>query len=134
MKNLRRTTKTMMWSLCALLFAVSMTLSSCKDKNDDPVIGVTSITLSETALTMVVGADETLKAEIEPEEASQVKVTWESSNENVATVSGGKVTAVSVGKTIITATAGDEEATCVVTVIAPETSVDLNTYSGEEQW
>lgn len=42
---------------------------------------------------------------------------WSSSNEEVATVNGGVVYGVSVGKTTITAAAGEVSATCEITVI-----------------
>lgn len=46
-------------------------------------------------------------------------VTWESSNTAVATVnSSGVVSAVAAGVAVITATCGDYQATCVVTVTA----------------
>lgn len=46
-------------------------------------------------------------------------VTWGSSNSAVATVnSSGVVSAVAAGVAVITATCGDYQATCVVTVTA----------------
>lgn len=49
-------------------------------------------------------------------------VTWSSNNNNVATVSGGVVTAVGVGTCLITASAGNVKATCSVTVKNTSTS------------
>lgn len=51
------------------------------------------------------------------------EIEWVSSNENVATVDGGVVTAVGEGTTIITATCGSFSATCIV-VVEGETTVD----------
>ena len=60
-----------------------------------------------------------LTATLTPAEAT-TEVVWTSSDENVATVVNGKVTAVGVGSATITATAGvGVEATCAVTVTAP---------------
>ena len=60
-----------------------------------------------------------LTATLTPAEAT-TEVVWTSSNEDVATVVNGKVTAVGVGTATITATAGvGVEATCDVTVTAP---------------
>ena len=56
-------------------------------------------------------------ASVLPEDASDNTVVWTSSNEAVATVSGGVVTAVAVGETKITASAGGYDAICTVTVI-----------------
>ena len=51
------------------------------------------------------------------------EIEWVSSNENVATVDGGVVTAVGEGTSIITAICGNFSATCIV-VVEGETSVD----------
>lgn len=44
-------------------------------------------------------------------------VTWSSSDESVATVDGGKITALEIGTTTITATRGNETDSCEVTVV-----------------
>ena len=68
-----------------------------------------------------------LTATVEPEDASNKNVTWESSNTNVATVNNGEVTAVSAGTATITATAedGSKTATCTVTVKPAEYTVTV---------
>ena len=114
---MKKLVKTMMWSLCAFALSASVMLSSCSDDKDDPVVEVTDVKLSETTLTLLEGASEPLAAVIEPVDAAVNRVTWASSNESVATVDAfGKVTAVSFGETIITATAGGKKAECNVTV------------------
>ena len=100
---------------------------------------VTEVTLSQSNLTLDVGASDTLTATITPDNATDKSVTWESSASGVATVdTSGKVTAVSVGTATITATAADgsgEKATCSVTVnaaaIVPVKSVSLDKTSLE---
>lgn len=80
-------------------------------------VTVTGITLNKTNLTLVVGKGEKLQASVQPESAAGTTVTWTSKNQGVATVAqDGTVTAVAVGETTITATAGDKTATCKVTV------------------
>lgn len=82
-------------------------------------LSVTSITLDKTELSLYTGDSETLTATIEPDNATNQAVTWESSDPNVATVDeNGKVTAVAAGKAIITATTADggKTATCQVKV------------------
>ena len=81
-----------------------------------PVVEVESITLNKTELTLEIGGSETLNATVLPDTATDKTVTWESSNKEVATVEDGVVTAVGAGKATITAKAGDQTATCVVTV------------------
>ena len=71
-------------------------------------------------LGLVVGeADVTLTVIVLPEDATDKTVTWTSSNPAVATVdANGTVHAVVPGEATITATAGDNTATCAVKVTA----------------
>lgn len=87
-------------------------------------IAVDSVTLNKNALSLIIGAEETLKATVLPGNATNQAVTWASSNEAVASVVDGKVTAISAGNAKITATAGGKIATCDVTVTAPVTPPD----------
>ena len=84
----------------------------------DPTVHVTGISLSRTSATLQVGAVLELTARLSPENAEDQVVAWSSSNGAVATVDGGKVTAVSVGTADITVTAHDGgfKATCTVRV------------------
>ena len=82
-------------------------------------IPVESVSLNKTSTTLTVGAAETLSATVQPSNATNKNVNWSSSNESVATVSGGRVTAVAVGTATITATSAadsEKKATCAVTV------------------
>ena len=85
-------------------------------------ISVDSITLDKTELSLVKGATETLTATVLPENATDKTVTWESSDTAVATVENGVVTAVAAGNATITAKAGEQTATCAVTVTNPSNS------------
>ena len=84
------------------------------------IVPVSQITLNKTSTSISVGNSEKLTAKVTPENAANKRVTWTSSNENVATVdANGTVKALAVGTTTITATAeGDpsKSATCTVTV------------------
>lgn len=74
----------------------------------------TEIELSKTALELKATQEETLTATVTPEGA---KVTWSTSNEDVAVVTNGKVRAIAVGTATITAATEDgAEAECAVTV------------------
>ena len=79
-------------------------------------VAVTSVTLDKTSLEMTEGEEITLAATIKPENATEKDVTWTSDKTDVATVKDGKVTAVKEGTATITAKAGDQTATCKVTV------------------
>ena len=68
-------------------------------------VAVTGVSLDKTELALEVGKSDTLKATVTPDNASNTKVNWASSDETVVTVSSlGKVTAVKVGTAKITAT------------------------------
>ena len=91
-------------------------------------IKAASITISDETLNLIVGETGELTAEILPEDAFDKTVVWTSSDESVATVDDGKVTAVKAGTANITATDSEgHTATCVVNVsnIMPE-SVTLS--------
>lgn len=70
-----------------------------------------NLVLSESALQMVVGDIHMLDVK-----GAQVQVEWTSSDEDVAEVVNGVITAVSIGKAQITATAGKSTAVCDVFV------------------
>ena len=79
---------------------------------------VTGVSLNKETLVIEPGNTGTLIATVEPSGATNKSVTWSSSNESVATVSDGVVSAVSEGDTTITVTTvdGDFTATCSVSV------------------
>lgn len=85
---------------------------------------LTSITLSETFLSLLTGQVYILTATVTPNDATDKSVTWTSSDTSIATVdSNGKVTAKSKGSATITCKANDGsgvEATCIVTVTNPK--------------
>ena len=83
-------------------------------------LAVKKITLNHTSATLIEGDILTLTATVSPENADDSSLTWTSDNEAVAMVdSDGKVVAMGVGTTIITATANDGSgvsASCEMTV------------------
>lgn len=86
------------------------------------VVPVTGITLDKNTMTISEGETQALMATVLPDNAYNKEVVWSSSNQAVATVTGdGKVTGVSAGSAVITATTsdGNKKATCRITVIKP---------------
>ena len=83
-------------------------------------VPVESVTLNRTELEMNEGSSYTLSATVLPSDAYNRSLTWTSSNPRVATVnSNGRVTAIGIGSTIVTATTNDGtniSAACHVTV------------------
>ena len=108
---------------------VTVTAKQGTEDPDDPIV-VTGITLDKTTATVEEGATVTLTATVTPENATDKTVTWSTSNETIATVSGGVVTGVKAGEVTITAKAGDKSATCTVTVTAAETEPEVVPVTG----
>lgn len=90
------------YALPAVILAICLLLTAC---------GAKPLTLDQTALSMTVGDTAQLSA------GDAVKVSWNSSNEDVVTVSAGLVSAKTAGTAIVTAALENgETATCTVTV------------------
>jgi len=94
----------------------------------EEIIQVSEITLSKTETTILAGETETLTATVSPENATNKEIIWTSSEENIATVDNGTITAVAAGTATITCTAADgsgKTATCSVTVTYPTAASKL---------
>lgn len=93
-------------------------------------IKVSSIKLNTKNHTMYSNQYVQLKATVEPNNATNKSLTWESSNTKVATVDkNGKVKALKVGNAIITATSTDGSnvsAQCKIRVVQRVTKIKLN--------
>ena len=88
--------------------------ASCKITVHVPV---ESITLDKESATLFIGNTLTLTATVTPDTATDKSITWTSDNEAVATVdTNGIVSAKSVGTAAIKAKAGEQSATCTITV------------------
>lgn len=82
---------------------------------------VTSVSLDKKELSLITGESASLKVNINPSYAENKNVTWESDNENIATVENGKVTAIGPGsaKIKVISEDGKKEDVCKVTVTSP---------------
>lgn len=92
-----------------------------------PEISITSIKLSIDNTTINKGSTNSIKIEIQPEQAKG-KIVWESSNENVLTVENGIITAIEAGTATITAKTQDGKISdsIDVTVYSPVTGISLS--------
>ena len=81
-------------------------------------VPATGVTLDKTELSLTEGESATLTATVEPENATDKAIVWTSSDNAVATVENGVVTAVKAGTATITAACGSAKAECTVTVTA----------------
>lgn len=110
------------WKALAVLTAIALfgsAFTACKSDDDgDDDVSVTGVSLDKTSAELKVGGTLTLTATVAPTNATNQNVSWSSSDENVATVANGTVTAVAVGTADITVKTADggKEATCTITV------------------
>ncbi len=87
---------------------------------------VSSISLDKTDLELYTGNSYTLTATVLPEKASDKSLTWESSDESIATVSNGVVTALKAGTATILAKANDGSGvTCSCSIVVKQYVTDI---------
>jgi formylglycine-generating enzyme required for sulfatase activity len=119
--------KTGKWAFAAIavIFIAGFVFTGCDDGDDGKkIIAVTGVELDKNTLNLSVSGAGTLTAIVEPLNATNKTVSWESSDETKATVTVNATTgvatvsAVAAGKATITVTTedGDFEAECEVTV------------------
>ncbi len=103
-------------------------------------VGVKSVKLNKTSVSIKVGSSVALSATITPSNATNKKVTWTSSNTKVAKVdSKGKVTGTGTGIATITATVGGKKVTSKVVstgyIITQDTKItglkNITNYNSE---
>ena len=119
--------------LLLLLGTATVVFNSCgkdDDSNNPTTIAVSFISLDKQTLTLVIDEDYTLTATVLPENATDITVTWISNSDAIATVSNGKVIAISEGAATITAKAGNQTTDCVVAVIKPLTFDEVVEING----
>nr|WP_086331123.1 Ig-like domain-containing protein [Enterococcus sp. 4G2_DIV0659]OTO07980.1 hypothetical protein A5880_002250 [Enterococcus sp. 4G2_DIV0659] len=81
---------------------------------NEPRVPVTGISVTPENKELFVGEKETLKATVTPENATNKKVKWSSSNEKIATVTDkGDVTAIAQGTATITAITEDGQKSAI---------------------
>ena len=102
--------------------------ATCEITVSEP-IPITGLEMKKTEDTVMVGDTVDLEFTITPTVATYRNFTWSSSDESVATVDGGTVTALSVGEAVITVTSEkypDISASTKVTVTPKKYTVILN--------
>lgn len=120
--------------------SVGSAVITCKYESHTQIANITvknatsyAVELSPASVNLNVGDSETLKATYNVKDASSYSfwenvtstASWSSSNTSVATVSGGKVTAVGIGTATITATYDGCKGTATVTVSDGSVTYDL---------
>ena len=112
-------------------------MATCEVTVTAKTISVDSVELDKRSITIEEGKTEVLIATVLPENATNKKINWSSTDKSIATVIGGVITGKKAGKTTVTVTTVDKEltASCEVTVKNAETphvsveSVNLNETS-----
>ncbi len=98
-------------------------------ETEDPTeIPVEKIELDKETVMLAVGDKTVLKAAITPSYATDTAITWESSDNLIAEVSDGVITAIMAGSCTITASAGGKKAFCEVTIIDNEDVIASGSY------
>ena len=96
-------------NLFIALVAILFGCAACNQNTPE----VEAITLDKVAIQLTIGQSDTIVATTTPADAV---VAWSSSNPTVAVVVNGVVTGVGNGTAVVVATAGNQLASCVVTV------------------
>jgi uncharacterized protein YjdB len=129
MKNNKLIYKT----FCILHLAFCISLLSCGEDKESTEVRVTGVTLDRDAVVLAPDSTVQLTATVKPENADNQKVTWHSTEKNLATVDEetGFVTAIAEGVTSIVVTTVDGEFTdtCTVKILhinVPVTGVTLD--------
>ena len=99
------------------------------------IIPVTSVAVIPEYVELTEGDSKALMVRIQPSDATDKTVVWSSDAPEIVEVSdGGRITAISEGTAVITATSGDVSGTCTVVVskpYIPVSSVKINLSSLE---
>ena len=101
-----------LFTILALCIFALTAFVSCQQK---PAENVT-VTVQSEEIRMEVGQTQKLGVSVDPIDALDKQIEWESSNEKVATVKDGMITAVGKGEATITATTNGKSDSCKVIV------------------
>lgn len=103
--------------------------ASCEITVEKKEVPVTGIALEQSSLLLPVGCTYTIKAHVQPSNATDQDIKWISNNEGVATVDQtGKVTAVAAGTADIRALLAGKFARCTVQVDNVKLSMKNSSY------
>lgn len=109
------------FAVLLIIITIPLLLCSCNGISGIFDNEITSITLSENEISLKIGDSRKLEAQIEPEDASSKALVWTSSNDKIATVSNGTITAKNAGSVVIEVKAENGVSrSCNVTVAEQE--------------
>ena len=87
------------------------------------IILANSISLNNNNITLNVGENKIINYNIMPSNITNKEIIWTSSNNNIASISNGIISAKNPGKTTITASIDGKKANCNVNVNLPKTTI-----------
>lgn len=93
--------------------------------------GDVTITMDKKEVQLAVGESVLLSVSVKPDDVMDKTIEWKTSNEKIATVENGKVTAVAEGEAIVTATTNGKSDSCKITVTKAEDRGDEDENSGD---
>ena len=91
-------------SALAIMIMPAVSMTSCSSDDDKEEVTLSKFTIDQTAATLTPGESLNVTVQFFPEDVKDKTVTWTSSDDAVATVANGVVTAVKPGSVTITAT------------------------------
>ena len=99
----------------------------------DKKIPVTGVSLDRTDISITIGSQVSLTANVQPEDATTQTVSWSSDDESVVRVDDGIVSGVGVGSAVVTVKTDDGgfTASCSVTVNPSESVIKYTTSDGQ---
>lgn len=103
--------------------------ATCTVTVEEATVAVTSISLTPSVLTLRVNETQTLTATILPDNATDKTISWSITPQGIASVSNGRVTALSTGEATITARCGEQSATCSLVVTDTTSTITALTLS-----
>lgn len=122
--------KTIFFKTFSLLMAFTLLLSGftgISNVKAADVVPVTGITLSRQSSTIEVASSVKLTASIQPVNATNKEVIWETDNPSIARVTNGIVRGYAEGTTVVKATTEDQGkvAYCIITVKKPAAAIPI---------
>ena len=114
----------------------TVTLKSNNDKSasikvivKEKDIDVSGVKVSKSSLTLKEGSSETITASVTPKNATNQTITWSSSNNDIATVENGKITAIKEGTATIKATSANGKFKEVKVTVKKKEEEPKDTYT-----
>lgn len=93
-----------------------------------------TMTLSKSSDTLKIGGTDTLYATVSPQLPTNTYIMWISSNPSIASVSGGVVSGLNLGSTVITAIASDGSCSAACNVTVADGTVNTIRLGGSDRF